>query len=80
MMLEILCRQTPTGDIRARQPKSPGINKTTCAWYRPPGVIPSSPTPATANACKRGTGLFRCTHCGHTFDPARGDNIHTRGR
>lgn len=78
MMLKILCRQTALGDIRTRQPKSPGVNKTMCGWYRPANTAPTPPVPAHANSCKRGTGQVRCTHCGHTFDPDRGDNIHTK--
>lgn len=78
MMLKILCRNIPTGTVLSRQPKSPGINKTMCEWYKPPRVIPSAtPTPAHANSCKA-KGQYRCTHCGHTFEPGR--DTHTLDR
>lgn len=66
-MLAINCAQTASGDIRTRQPKSPGAKPE--AYNRPRSFYAIDPRPTFANSVtKDKTGeTFRCCHCGDTF-------------
>ena len=70
MMILVQCPHTPTGDIRTRQPKSPGQRAAT--HNAPPRVIVGPPQAVWANSLKRVKDMptrYRCTHCGHTDHP-----------
>lgn len=65
-MIKVICNRIPTGDIRARQPKSPGQKAQ--EWNKPlgPNVAPAEPAIVWANRTKLD---HRCTRCGHQGHP-----------
>ena len=73
-MVQVMCDRKPTGDIRTRQPKSPGQKAVfTYAAFMGRGdysipqlLIPDTPTKVWANETNIG---YRCTKCGSTLHP-----------
>ena len=64
-MHKVRCNKQPLGDIRARQPKSPGqkaSTEPTIKQGKPPEYRFRDPEIVWANKTKTG---WRCTYCGH---------------
>lgn len=68
-MVRVRCNRRPLGDIRQRQPKSPGQKPVDWAphkapmWNKPPETAIMPVEIRWANLCK--DGHARRTHCGH---------------
>ena len=69
MMVKVRCIYTPAGDIRTRQPKSPGQKPQDHNLAKPANMIVGTVKEVWANSVKRVRDMpqeYRCTNCGLT--------------